>query len=168
MLRERSAGAVLFFQDKGKPEYLILHYPAGHWDFPKGNVEQGEDEEETVRREIKEETGIKNIKVLPVFKREIEYYYRKDEYMVRKQVVFYIAEANTGRVKLSQEHLGYVWLPYNQAYLKVTFRNAKDVLDEAHKFLQSVGSEPSRLTKNRCLNRRLKRINDTPPYDQKV
>jgi 8-oxo-dGTP pyrophosphatase MutT (NUDIX family) len=58
--QERSAGAVIFSFDSvlGKIEYLLLNYAAGHWDFPKGNIENGEDEIQTARREIQEETGI--------------------------------------------------------------------------------------------------------------
>ena len=53
MIREeRSAGAVLFSLDSkvGEIEYLLLNYAAGHWYFPKGNIENGEDEIQTARR----------------------------------------------------------------------------------------------------------------------
>ena len=38
MISEKSAGAILFVKEK-EPRYLLLHYEAGHWDFPKGHVE---------------------------------------------------------------------------------------------------------------------------------
>ncbi|GAI42981.1 unnamed protein product, partial [marine sediment metagenome] len=44
---EKSAGAVIFSRSDKKIEYLLLHYQAGHWDFPKGNIEKGEKLEET-------------------------------------------------------------------------------------------------------------------------
>jgi 8-oxo-dGTP pyrophosphatase MutT (NUDIX family) len=38
---------------------LLLQYPQGHWDFPKGHVEEGdEDGRATAARELQEETGI--------------------------------------------------------------------------------------------------------------
>ena len=37
---EKSAGIVLFKNDSGKNEFLLLNYPQGHWDFVKGKVEQ--------------------------------------------------------------------------------------------------------------------------------
>ena len=38
---------------------LLLQYPQGHWDFPKGHVEQGDvDYKSTAARELAEETGI--------------------------------------------------------------------------------------------------------------
>ncbi len=72
---ERSAGAVVFRKEKGNISYLLLHYQAGHWDFPKGNIERGEKMEETVKREIKEETGIEDIEFIPGFKETIKYSY---------------------------------------------------------------------------------------------
>ncbi|MGY8735760.1 MAG: NUDIX domain-containing protein, partial [Candidatus Poseidoniales archaeon] len=41
---------------------LLLQYPQGHWDFPKGHVEDSDaDHFETTRRELLEETGIEEI-----------------------------------------------------------------------------------------------------------
>ncbi|MEM4298244.1 MAG: bis(5'-nucleosyl)-tetraphosphatase [Nitrososphaerota archaeon] len=136
MIRERSAGAVIFYTN-GEPVYLLLHYPAGHWDFPKGNVEKGESDLDTVRREVREETGIEAIDILRGFKKEIEYYYRREDGLVRKRVVFYLAKSETKDVRVSPEHLGYVWLPYEKALKIVTFKNSKEVLMEAHKFVQN-------------------------------
>ena len=60
MVDERSAGAVIFYSetDSAEPEFLLLHYTAGHWDFPKGNIEHGEQEIQAAIREIREETGM--------------------------------------------------------------------------------------------------------------
>ena len=48
-------------KDSNEKEFLLLHHTVGHWDFPKGNIEAGEDELETARREIFEETGIQDV-----------------------------------------------------------------------------------------------------------
>lgn len=134
-IKEHSAGAVLFHRSNGRVEYLALRYPAGHWDFPKGNVEEHEAEDETVKREVREETGIKGIRLIHGFRKGIEYYYRKGGRLIRKRVVFYLAEAPTKEVALSYEHLGYAWLPYEDAHKRLTYGNAKEVLKNAHSFL---------------------------------
>ena len=135
MLQEKSAGAVLFYISSNTIEYLLLHYEAGHWDFPKGAIETGESEIDTVKREVWEETGIKDIEIIPGFRKTIHYFYRKSRQLVRKTVVFYLARAPTQEVTLSYEHVGYVWLDYENAMRKLTFKTARDTLREAHEFL---------------------------------
>ena len=134
MLEETSAGAVLFYLNR-LIEYLLLHYEAGHWDFPKGAIEPGETEIDTVKREVWEETGIRNIEMVPGFRKIIRYFYRKSRHLVRKTVIFYLARAPTKDVTLSYEHVGYIWLDYENAMRKLTFKTARDTLREAHQFL---------------------------------
>jgi 8-oxo-dGTP pyrophosphatase MutT (NUDIX family) len=135
MLEERSAGAGLFYGNSSNREYLILHYPSGHWDFPKGNIEPDETIRHTVRRETKEETGIGEIDVRDGFEKKIEYYYRRDGQMVHKVVVMLLAESKSKDVKISFEHKGFSWLHYPEALAKLTFRNAKSILKDAEDFL---------------------------------
>jgi len=136
MIEERSAGVVLISHPNEQREYLLLHYPAGHWDFPKGNIETGEKEAETVRRELQEETGISDMTVTPGFKKRIEYFYRRNHYLVHKEVTFYLASTCCREVRLSHEHSGYIWLLYEDALTRVTYDNAKMLLREAHNYVQ--------------------------------
>lgn len=136
--RERSAGAVLFSLDNtvGKIEYLLLNYTAGHWDFPKGNIETGETEIYTARREIQEETGIDDVEFFKDFKNKIQYYYRRDERLIQKEVIYFIARTNTKEIKLSHEHNGYSWGAYEKTLSLLTYKNAKKILIEANIFLE--------------------------------
>ena len=136
MPKETSAGAVVFRKDK-KIKYLLLYYEEGHWDFPKGNIEKGEEEKETVKREIKEETGISKISFIVGFKEKIQYFYKLRGETVFKQVFFYLVEAKESKVKLSYEHIGYKWLNYDKALKQLTFKNAKEILKKANSFLGS-------------------------------
>ncbi|MCF3653541.1 MAG: NUDIX domain-containing protein [Aigarchaeota archaeon] len=134
MLREVSAGATIFYLGS-QIEYLLLHYAAGHWDFPKGAIEPGESELDTVRREVWEETGIREIEIIPGFRKVIHYWYRKSGQLVQKTVIFYLARSFTKNVTLSYEHIGYVWLPYEESLKRLTFKTAREVLQEAHEYL---------------------------------
>ncbi len=156
MPREKSAGAIIFRREAGSVYYLLLHYPSlnrkgGHWEFPKGHVEEGENEEQTMRREVKEETGITDLKVIVGFKKYIKYFFRKykDKTLkpnkketktqwIFKLVVFFIAETKTKNVKLSHEHKGFAWLPIEEAIKKTTFKNSKVLLKEADDFISAV------------------------------
>ncbi|GBC69807.1 Diadenosine hexaphosphate hydrolase [archaeon HR01] len=132
---EKSAGAVIFYQDTSKLLFLLLRYGKGHWDFPKGHIEDQEDEKDTVRREVREETGIEDIEILPDFRKTIQYKYRKDKLLVRKEVVFYLGRAKTLNVVLSPEHRDYAWLSYERALERLTFETARQTLIDAHKAL---------------------------------
>ncbi len=131
----RSAGVVLFREEK-KREYLLLHYSAGHWDFPKGMLEKGEKSEQTALRELREETGISKVKLVPGFKETIKFVYTWEGEKVLKFIVFYLGSTRQKKVKISWEHKGFVWLPYKDAVKKATFRNAKSVLIKAEKWLK--------------------------------
>jgi bis(5'-nucleosidyl)-tetraphosphatase len=136
VLHEKSCGAVVFVKNI-EITYLLLQYEAGHWDFVKGNVEPNESEQETVLRELKEETGIVATQTIAGFREKILYYYRRQGSAVHKEVVFFLIETDTKKVTLSFEHVGFDWLNYERALEKLTFKNAKDVLQKAHEFLQA-------------------------------
>ena len=134
---EKSAGAVIFYRADKKIKYLLLHYQAGHWDFPKGNIEKEEKLEETTRREIKEETGLEDIKFIPGFKGSIKYFYKLKGKNIFKIVTFFLVKTKTKEVKISWEHTGFKWLPYEEALEQLTFKNAKEILKKANDFLLS-------------------------------
>ena len=135
-MEERSAGAVLFNDIGSSRKYLLLKYPAGHWDFPKGNVEKGESEGQTVLREVNEETGLDDVKVIDGFRRKIEYFYRRENKSVHKEVVFLLAETNKDDVKLSFEHQAYGWFSFREALENVTYNNSRRILLQAQKYLE--------------------------------
>ncbi|MGA2385956.1 MAG: NUDIX domain-containing protein [Candidatus Bathyarchaeia archaeon] len=139
MLREKSCGAVVFIRDGDDAKYILLNYAAGHWDFVKGNVEPNESEKQTVVRELQEETSITGAQFLEGFREEIAYFYRRQGVTIHKEVVFFLMESYTDKVQLSFEHVGYVWLDYQHALEKLTFKNSKDVLMKAHDFLKRQG-----------------------------
>lgn len=128
MIEERSAGTVLFRETPSGKMYLLLNYPSGHWDFVKGNIEEGETLKETVIREIREETGIVDVNFVDDFEDNVEYHYQRDGELVHKEVVFFLAKTNTADIKISHEHQGFIWLGYNDALKKLTYKNAQNVM----------------------------------------
>ncbi|MGP8125044.1 MAG: bis(5'-nucleosyl)-tetraphosphatase [Nitrososphaerales archaeon] len=134
-MEERSAGAVVFRTPKRGTRLFVLLLNAGRWDFPKGNRENGENELQTVIREVGEETGLKGITLVPGFRKVIEYFYRREGKNIHKQVVYLLAEADDDNVKISFEHQGYGWFPYTEAVVRASYDNSKKLLAEAEAFL---------------------------------
>ena len=135
METEKSAGIVLFRNDSGKNEFLLLNYPQGHWDFVKGKIEKNETLHEAALRETREETGISNIEFFYGFEESVEYDFRFKKEDIHKKVIFFLAKTNEKNIKLSHEHNDYIWLEYDDALKKTTFENAKNVLIKANEFL---------------------------------
>lgn len=152
MKKQFSAGIVIYYQPdakshasplatqaEGEPEYLLLHYLSGHWDFPKGKLEAGEDAKTAAIRELREETGLTGAQLLDGFSHELGYQFRgKDGQPIEKTVTFFLGNVSKKEVKLSHEHISYAWIPYELAYRQLTFDNAKELLKKADAFLKAL------------------------------
>ena len=135
-MEERSAGAVVY-RLAGESWLFLLLQNAGKWDFPKGGVEKGESEIQTVVREVEEETGLKDLALVPGFRKVIEYFYRRNGKNIHKQVVYLLGITGEDKVKISFEHQGFGWFPYQEALDKASYENSKVTLAEAEKFIRA-------------------------------
>ncbi len=133
MLKEHSAGIVLYrSEDNSSNMILLLHYGNGHWDFPKGNIEVNETQIQAAVRELEEETGINRFRLVPGFKETLVYNYKKKSEQVAKTVTFYLGITTISKVVISSEHIGYVWLTYQESVKILTYDNAKKLLTQAN------------------------------------
>jgi len=120
----------------GKREYLILkrklHWKG--WEFPKGGIEEKEDHLSTIKREIKEETGLILLKIKKFdIKGKFKY---KQELYDRPGVVgqtfesLYAVEVKKKKIKMDGiEHSDYLWTDFKQAFSKLTWENQKKCLE---------------------------------------
>lgn len=135
MFDEKSCGILIYRLNKSKdPEFLILNYEEGHWDFPKGHVELNETELETALRELKEETGIENVQIISEFREYLEYSYMRNGKKSTKQVVFFLGKVYMSqKITLSSEHNDFKWLSFSDALSLLTYENAKEILKKGNK-----------------------------------
>ena len=132
MKREKSCGCIIV---NNKNEILLVHHNKGHWDFPKGHIEEGETEVQTAIREVKEETNI-DVEVNEKYRYSVEYSPKED---VMKQVVFFLAKNKNDHKEAQVEEVSEVkWFKYKDALEIITYNTSKEVLI---KLKEDIGEE---------------------------
>ena len=130
---EKSCGAVVFTFHNEYPMVLVEYMKKGHVSLPKGHVEEGETEEETAAREIKEETNLIAY-IDNVFRHEVTYSPKPG---VQKTVVFFAATVDrVGDAKPQPEEVKELkWLGIDYAIKEMTYDTDKEVLHHAASYI---------------------------------
>jgi bis(5'-nucleosidyl)-tetraphosphatase len=142
MITERSAGIIAFTKKQGERKYLLLLSSLTkrtHWEFPKGQIEKGEDARTAACREFVEESGIEDWDVIEGFQKSLNYFYRREEKLVSKTVTYFLGIVHNDAVTISEESSDYLWLPYEDAKEKLKLKSLVGLLDEAEKFIKQKG-----------------------------
>ena len=135
MIEATSAGAILFRDTRGRREYLLLKSRPGDWEFPKGGVEGGEELQQTAIREVKEEAGIHDFRLIDGFREDYDYVFEANGNTIHKTVHLFIARSFEASVELSDEHHDLQWRDYEQAVNTVTQDGPREILEEAHEYI---------------------------------
>ncbi len=137
MIREKSVGCVTFYLKENQRYYLLLRYTADHWGLVKGHVETNETEKQTLTREIYEETKLEEFEIIPNFKESDTYTYSRNNQKFDKLVIYYLVKSNNFNIIISNEHKEYIWLKYEEAIDRMTYKNTKVILKKAETLLKS-------------------------------
>lgn len=116
-VREETAGGVVFRRNSaGKVEILMIQDAKNRWTIPKGHVEEGERLEETAIREIQEETGLKELRILDHLGKTNFRYRREDKLILMTQHMFLIqAVGDTSDIQKEEWMKGIKWFVSNDA-----------------------------------------------------
>ena len=135
MQYEKSCGGVVFTRNNDEIRYVIIQHLGGHWGFPKGHMEPGEEERTTALREIQEEIGI-SAKLIDGFRVE-EQYPLPNKPGTTKTVVYFLAEYAGQEISHQKEELKAAYLlSYEEAVNQLTFEETKRILAKANAFLE--------------------------------
>jgi hypothetical protein len=110
----------------------LFIYRRNKWDLPKGKMDKGETIDQTALREVKEETGIKNLSIID-FKMNTYHVFKKGkEYRLKETSWFNMLSTHEGRFSPeSKEGITKVVWKSNKKIKKIknTFPNIKLLLD---------------------------------------
>ena len=144
--QDYSIGVIPVFKSEQEPLFCLVRHSAGHWGFPKGHPDEGETEEQTALRELREETGVDDIELdsAHVFSEHYsldERYPHASKRYGKKNVKYFLgfsrSMAAAPEAEFASEILGVEWLPYAQARERITYEESKRLLDEVHRHLES-------------------------------
>ncbi|MCC9042880.1 NUDIX domain-containing protein [Myroides sp. M-43] len=76
----QKAGGGVVFNPKGEVLFILR---GGKWDLPKGGIEKGEEMEETAIREVEEETGVSQLKIVRKLPKTYHIFKRNGKYKLK-------------------------------------------------------------------------------------
>lgn len=136
MKYRKGIAAIIFRNTKNGIKFLIFHRTKNWdgWEFLKGGIQDGEDSLKSLKREIKEETGLKNYKIIEntgkIIKYEWPKHFAKDHHIyIGAKHEFFLVKTNTAKIKIDKrEHDNYKWVDKEEALKLLTYNNHKEVL----------------------------------------
>ena len=141
VVREPTAGGIVFRRNSKTKEIeiLLIQDAKNRWTIPKGHIEEGESSKQTAAREIGEETGLKDVKIMQ-WLGKINFRYRRQQSLVLMTTEIFLVHAlgDTDALKPEEWMNGIKWFSTSQALDKIEYEDiGKLILIALKKIRQS-------------------------------
>ncbi len=131
VVREPTAGGIIFRRAKTSKnvEILLIQDAKNRWTIPKGHIEEGESAREAAEREIKEETGLKEMKVMH-WLGKINFRYRRQSSLVLMTTEIFLVKAlgDTDDLKPEDWMNGIKWFPAAEAVDTIAYEDISKLI----------------------------------------
>jgi bis(5'-nucleosidyl)-tetraphosphatase len=128
----RGSGVVVYLLDQAEPHFLLIRSRRDRsWGFPKGHLLEGEELLNGAMRELWEETGIREVTLVPGFTEHVTYRVNRGGRFRQKTVTYFLGRVETPAVRLSEEHSEHRWAVVEDARKILTFENLRTLVTRA-------------------------------------
>lgn len=140
IVREPTSGGIVFrlTADQKDVEILLIQDSKGRWTIPKGHIEPGETAKMTARREIEEETGLRNFSVL-TWLGKIHFKYRRADKLVLMTTQIYLVQSLDAReMPMGEKWMrGINWFPFAKALDLIEYEDIEKLMLIAKKKIRA-------------------------------
>ncbi len=129
VVREPTAGGVIWRRNNNKIEILLIQDSKDRWTIPKGHIEDGETAKQTAAREINEETGLKKVQIQDYLGR-IKFQYRRQQSLVLMTTDIFLVQAqgDTDDTQAEKWMNGIGWFDAIDAVDKIEYSDISKLL----------------------------------------
>ncbi|MDO4759929.1 MAG: NUDIX domain-containing protein [Candidatus Saccharibacteria bacterium] len=140
IVREPTSGGIIFrlSEDQKDIEILLIQDSKERWTIPKGHIEPGETAKMTARREIEEETGLKNVSILS-WLGKIHFKYRRLDKLVLMTTQVYLVQAlDKSEMPMKEKWMkGIRWFKFPDAIDAIEYEDIEKLMLIAKKKIRS-------------------------------
>lgn len=131
-IKEVSVGGMIYRKSDEGYHFVLILDAYGKWTFPKGGVKDAESEEEAAVRELHEETGLKELKVIDYLGETEVKVHKPNEQPYRKMIKYFLIEAKDKDIIVPQvsELKDVQWFSKKEALETLGYENAKDIFNK--------------------------------------
>jgi bis(5'-nucleosidyl)-tetraphosphatase len=138
----RASGVVVYYHEQDEPHFLLLRSRRDRsWGFPKGHLIEGEDLLTGAMRELWEETGIREVTLVPGFAEHVTYRVNRAGRFRQKTVTYFLGRVEAPAVRLSEEHSEHRWAVVEDARKILTFENLRSMVTRAWMIVTPLSSQ---------------------------